>query len=261
MSDGLDVRARYEAALRSIGAVAEHPMRRAIFATFVEQEPADQQIWCFDQLVRGAIWGRTPDFDAMLACADWLIRQRRADNYDLFAGLFEVATKDNRDTIKFLLRDPPPHRTLGANAKLPQVRLPIDRDVTLGERKSFARGNNKQLLERLLMDPSPLVFSQLLGNPNITVAQVISAVARRPSVPELLDVVLDHPRWFSEAVVREAVVRNPFGRTGNALRLLPTLNIRVLREIGNSADLHPQVHAFAKMLVDLRERRTAPWKV
>lgn len=251
----------YDTTLRQIGSLPEIPMRRAaVGAAVTALEPAEG-VWWIDQLVRGALWGKNPEMDAMIACADWLVRLRQEDDYDTIATLYEAAAQAERESVLMLLRDPPAHRALRNGARLPETRLPLNRDVTLGERRSMARGQDRRFLERLILDPSPLVVEQLLANPAIRLSDVITIAARRPTLPELVLQVALAPKWFRESKIREAIVQNPFAATGLALKLMPTLNIHSLRKIRHAGDLHPAVHTFAKILVELREQRTAPWKV
>lgn len=265
-SDGVDepvdeLLERYDTTLRQIGSLPEIPMRRAAVAAAVTALEPDEAVWWIDQLIRGALWGKNPEMDAILACADWLVRLRQEDDYGTIATLYEAAAEAGRESVLMMLRDPPAHRALRNGARLPETRLPIDRDVSLGERRSMARGQDRRFLERLILDPSPLVVGQLLENPAIRLPDVVTIAARRPTVPELVLQVALAPKWFRELQLREAIVQNPFAATGLALKLMPTLNIHSLRKIRHAGDLHPMIREFAELLVQLREQRTAPWKV
>lgn len=256
-----DLSRRYDAALRRISALPELPMRRAALDETIAAMDDAEAVWWIDQLVRGALWGRSPEIDAMLACADWLVRLDPKQDYERIQGLFIAAAEAERESVIMLLRDAPPHRALRAGAKLPEVRLPLDRDVSVGERRSLARGNNRNLLDRLLQDPNPLVLDRLLDNPLLVVGDALTVASRRPTTPDLLQIVALKPRWLKEHEVREALVQNPFAATGLALKLLPTLHVQTLRRIRNAGDLHPAIHETASLLVRLREERTAPWRV
>ena len=197
----------------------------------------------------------------MMATVWWLLEMRRSDDYDTIKALYKAAHKSNRVAVLDLFREVPPHRALAEGQELPEARLPHDREVTLGERRMLAAGPDTKLLERLLMAVDPLVIRKLLDNPHIGVDDVRVVATRRPTTPEILNEVVFHPRWFCRLKAREAVVRNPYANTGLVLKLLPTLGIRRLRRIVYSGDLHQLVQQSAKRLVQLREDRTAPWKV
>lgn len=83
------------------------------------------------------------------------------------------------------------------------------RTVTLGERKSLARGRTRTTLDRILHDPHPDVIRILLSNPVVRESDVQRISALRPVVPEVLREVFVHPRWFVRYPIRLALVQNP----------------------------------------------------
>jgi hypothetical protein len=111
------------------------------------------------------------------------------------------------------------------------------RPLTLGERKSLARRRDRQLLLRILGDPSPDVIRILLGNPALTEADVVRLCARRPIAPQVLREVFCSPRWMLRYAVRLAICRNPYTPLELALSLVPHLTLQDARELAMSADL------------------------
>lgn len=246
---------RQEQLLQRLGGLLELPMRQAQLRLLLTSVDPEEACWHMGQILRGALWGRNPHIDAMLACSLWLIQERAQGNFTLFEDLFRAAHTSEREEILHLLRDPPPHRALLEGSRLPEVRLPIERDVSLGERRSMARGSNRVILERLLMDPSELVIQKLLDNPAIQMPDLLVIASRRPTRAEILTSIATHTRWMRQHDVREALVRNPFTPTGISLRLLPTLHSRIINQIKNSGDLHPLLPPFAELLLRLRSKR------
>jgi hypothetical protein len=196
-----------------------------------------------------------------MAAARWLVEVGLQDRYSVLQRLFEAAHEEGRETVKFLLREVPPQRELGEGAKLPEVRLPLERNVTLGERRQLALGSSRRLLERLVADPHPMVIERVLMNPLLRPQDVLMIASRRPTTVELLVTVAHHAGWYKVHEVREALVRNPYNHTSIALRLLPTLHIHTLRRIRDATDVHRAVVQMAELLVELREQRTAPLRV
>lgn len=252
---------RFASALRALPSLPELPMRQAWIAQALEAlDPLEAVFW-LDQLIRGALWGHTAHMDAYMAATLWLIERGLADDYALLQRLFEAAHEEGREAVKFLLREAPPLRALERGAKLPEARLPMDRQVTLGERRQIAVSAPRRLMERLLLDPHPMVIARVLQNPGVRPVDVQVIASRRPTTPELLVEVVRHARWFRVHEVRESLAMNPYNHTGVALRLLPTLHVKTLRRIRDAGDLHRAVSDFARLLVELRERRTAPLRV
>lgn len=96
----------------------------------------------------------------------------------------------------------------------PPARQPVPdhgrgRPLTLGERKSLARGRDRQLLARALRDPHPDVAAILLANPALIEADVRRLASRRPIDPEVLRQILAQPRWAVRYAVRRGILQNP----------------------------------------------------
>ncbi|MFW5920330.1 MAG: hypothetical protein ACOCUS_00720 [Polyangiales bacterium] len=115
------------------------------------------------------------------------------------------------------------------------------RPLTLGERKSLARRNDRNLIARVLRDPHPDVIGILLGNPSVTEDDVVRLCARRPVPPEVLRQVFRSPRWVLRYRVRRALVRNPHCPLDVALQLTAHLNAQDAREVANSPELADEV--------------------
>ena len=252
---------RYQQHLRRIASLPELIMRQAMTRELLATLPEEEVVWWIDQLIRGALWGRQDAMDAMLAMSTWLMALQREDDYERVQGLFRAAHAERREAVMAVLRALPPQRALADGARLPEVRLPLSREVTLGERRAMAAGQDRRLLERLLQDPEPLVLTKLLDNPHIQADDLLSVAARRPTRPELLEALTIHPRWIVHLPLREALVRNPYGQTGLSLKLLPTLPLPMLRQVRLATDLHPTLPQLAALLITLREERTAPLRV
>lgn len=260
-SQGAELFERYRQHLRKISSLPELPMRLACTGELLEQLEPLEAAWWIDQIMRGALWGHQDEMDAMLSMSCWLIDLQLQDRYELVQRLFEAAHEERREGVMFLLRSLGPHRELANGARLPEVRLPLNRDVSLGERRAMASGSNRQLLERLLLDASELVLTKLLDNPHVHMNDLLSVAARRPTRQELLWCLARHPRWIVHLPIREAITRNPYNSTGIGLKLLPTLPLPMLRQLRNATDLHPALNQFASLLITLREERTAPLRV
>ena len=247
--------------VQRVAGLPELAMQSAAVKAVREGLDAMETAWCIDPLLRGALWGHPGAPEAMLAMIWWLIQMRLEDEYDRIKDLFVASHQGERFAVTDLVREVPPYRSLPKGRRLPEVRLPMDRDTTLGERRMLAGGPKRKFLDRLLMDPSPLVIEKLMNNPQVRLQDVMTVATRRPTVPEILQVVVLHRRWFGRYDARAAVVQNPFADTGLVLKLLPTMRLKTLRSLVNSGDLHPLIHESAGRLVRLREERTAPWGV
>jgi len=122
----------------------------------------------------------------------------------------------------------------------------MERPVPLGERRSLARGKDKDLLERLLLDPHPLVIRNLLENPALTEEWVLRLVTRRPVRTEVLAEVAASRRWFHRYRVRLALARNPYTPTDLSVRCVPELQTPDLADMAQDGGLHEEVVMAAR---------------
>lgn len=111
------------------------------------------------------------------------------------------------------------------------------RVLTLGERKSLARRQDRDLIARVLRDPHPHVIRILLGNPGLTEDNVVQLCARRPVPPDVLREVFRQPRWVVRYRVKLALALNPFAPLDVTLQLAPHLTAQDQRRLIAAADL------------------------
>jgi len=137
----------------------------------------------------------------------------------------------------------------------PGSALPRDvAELALGVRRSLARGMEMRLLEKLLLDPDPIVLDHLLRNPRLTEEHAVRIAARRPISEPALRAVADSARFGVRPRVRVAIARNPYCPTDLALRLLGTLPLPVLREMRADGALDARVLAQVRDEIARRER-------
>jgi len=131
----------------------------------------------------------------------------------------------------------------------------VGRPLTLGERKSVARGRDPNLIARVLRDPDPAVIAILLGNPSLVEAQVVRLAVRRPVNPAVLREVFRSLRWSTQQAVRLALVQNPWCPLEVAVRLVPLLTVAERRSVARSGEIPVQVR---RLCTDLSPLLTGP---
>lgn len=122
----------------------------------------------------------------------------------------------------------------------------MGRPVTLGERKSLARRNDRELIARVLRDPHPDVMRILLGNPRLTENDVLRLCARRPVASDVLREVWKCPRWIVRYPIKVALVLNPYTPLDIGLQLVPLLHGQDVRRVLAAADLSPELQAACR---------------
>lgn len=170
--------------------------------------------------------------------------------YDTRANLYVSAKAAGHTALARLLFTASP--TGDNDDDLPPERpiIPRGKPLTLGERKSLARGHRRELLQHLLRDPHPDVVTILLDNPHITEADVLVIATRRMPRPGALVAVARNHRWRIRYNVRRALVLNPHTPALEALRLATTLRPADLRMVADDPNLAAPLRQQARELLE-----------
>lgn len=168
-----------------------------------------------------------------------------------FESLREAAKRAHLLALQRLLRrGPPPEQVERPWSELPVPDYGRGRELTVGERRSLARRPTKSALDRLVVDPHPLVIHQLMGTPRLTEDNVVRMVARRPARLEVLREVARWPRWIGSARVRLSMICNPGTPTALSVPLLHLCHRGELRQILQAVDTLPVLRATANELLE-----------
>ena len=124
------------------------------------------------------------------------------------------------------------------------------RELTVGERRTLARSNNRRVLEKLLRDPHPLVLRQLLGNPRLTEDDVVRLAARRPLPRNIAPALAESPRWLRRPRVRLTLLLNPGTPEPISMPLLAVCTRCELLEVVHGVDASLALRGSAQELLE-----------
>jgi hypothetical protein len=171
-------------------------------------------------------------------------------DYDFRRDLYAAADARGAEAVKRHLHSLPEL----ADADVLARRLPKDvAEIPLGRRRSLAKGDDRVLLEKLALDPDPLVAEHLLQNPRMREPDVVRIAALRPIGGDTLRAIDAVERWHRSPRVRTAIARNPYCPIDLAMRLVPTLGTAVLREIVDDAGLAWPVREAIQVELETRD--------
>lgn len=128
-----------------------------------------------------------------------------------------------------------------------EARIPdygAGRVLTLGERKSLARKPDRDMVERLLLDPHPEVIRRVLSNPRLTEDLVVRLASRRPCPRGVLAEIARATRWSGRPRVRLALVLNPSIAEDIAVRLVSLMMRQELALVASRLPLDSPVYAL-----------------
>ena len=151
------------------------------------------------------------------------------------------------DSVVRLLMNPPPKGKKFSEYDF--VEGQAVHDITLGEKRSLAKGLDKDLLDRIIYDEDPIVIRNILSNPRIIERDVLKIASKRPIKSGILKVISESPKWAARYVVKRALVLNPFTPTGIALGLVNVMQYKDLKLIASSGSLHDEIRNSARDLL------------
>ena len=121
--------------------------------------------------------------------------------------------------------------------------------MSVGERLKLALKGNRDARQILIRDSSRMVQRFVLQNPRITDDEIIMMAKNRSIDRELLDHICKRKEWLGNYQVKLALATNPKTPLPLAVRLVPSLLPRDLRNLAKSKNVPSAVNGLAKRLV------------
>jgi len=216
-------------------------MRRVVLVELLHDCASDEAARLCGELIR-----RGPDgapFDIALLTLATAIDEN-ALPYELHGRLYAGARELGDDILAQILLS----QAAPVADEVPKgVAIPGRPHITLGERKSLARGAvPRHLLDRLLRDPDPMVIEILLGNPRLTELDVVRMAARRPTTPEAQRLIFRSERFIPRYEVKLALARNPYTPSDLATKLVLLLSESDRRSCAEDQKLAEPVRIVAR---------------
>jgi hypothetical protein len=126
--------------------------------------------------------------------------------------------------------------------------VPTERQQVVHERIEpplVPDGTISRALEKLLVDPDPIVIRNLLNAPRLTEREVVKIAAARTTSARVLLEILKSRRFGNREHVRIAVTRNSRTPVAVALSVLPSLDSRAITEIARDPKVNEALRAAA----------------
>ncbi len=226
-------------------------MRRAVLRTCLDESDDGAVVALLDRCWSGALAGRNLHRELIQELAlDGALLQELG--YDRITELYEVAhTLDLPDVMRMFMGER--HR-----GNITQAEAMDDNEhlaLSAGQRRAAARGQDRQMLDRILHDRDHRVIRHFLDNPRAVERDVVRIAAMRPTKPKILRLIARHRRWATRYQVRLALVCNPYTPLPIATQLVPTLLLQDLRQVISGIPVSFELRNAARAAL---ERRTHP---
>lgn len=237
-----------ESLLRRLASVEGEEVRRALWAEALSSLDPAEAARVLDRVARQAALRRPEAVSAYLALLNLPALVERVGPGPM-AGILAAAQTGGLEGCLLLLeyRGPP-----AAPEDLGPPPDPLLDTLTLGHRKTAARGPRSSVLDRILRDPDPRVVGEILRNPRLREAEVLAIASRRPCTEAVFSLLVRTGAWLRRPAVQRAVVRNPFAPPRLAAALAPLLRDPELEEIAKDEGLHPAVRDGALLVLAWR---------
>jgi hypothetical protein len=108
------------------------------------------------------------------------------------------------------------------------------------------------LLEKLALDPDPVVIGNLLRNPRLREVEVVRIAALRNVPTSTLEEIARVERWATRLLVRTALARNPNCPVALAIRLIGGLPLGVLKTLRSDPGLPDETMRQVEVEIDRR---------
>ena len=251
MASDSDGASRATALARKLNAVREWRMRLQVLADTLRDEPPDPMVTTLRALLVLDRTRPTRESGAALEALAATLSTPDLLPYPVRMELYEAAVANGYDEIRRMLFEVSPSGQQPANDD-PGAERPLEprgRPLTLGERKSLARGHVRDKIALLARDPHPSVIEILLSNPHLTEREVLVIATQRPTSPEALTIVATSERWAKRYSVKRALALNPYTPAHLSVRLAMTLSRTDLRAIAADSNLPEPLRNQAEALL------------
>jgi hypothetical protein len=121
-------------------------------------------------------------------------------------------------------------------------------------RLKLARGAPRTLRAILLRDSNGQVAVSALLHNNLSDQEVEQAAANRAVAEEVLETIAKKREWVNRYSISKALVWNPRTPLPTALRLVPKLGVRDLRELGRDRNVADAVRSTALRLYRIKQQ-------
>lgn len=237
--------------LKIVPTLRGHDLRLAFVRQLVSTSTPDQLRRAFDEIWQASDEGQQGARDVMLAIVGLMAEPEMRQLLASLGSGFLVQSKP-----ALASRKPTDLRACDEERKVPDYGA--GRPLTLGERKSLARRPDRQLMQRLLLDPNPSVIRNLLANSRVTEDDVLTLAARRPISEQLIEELLRHPKWSTRRRIRMAIVLNPSCPTSIGFALSISLMRSELRVLAQSTEVSQDLRLFASSRLQFLGRHRKP---
>lgn len=162
----------------------------------------------------------------------------------------EISDEELEEAIA-VVRDLPPSGEVEEKTGLSEGQI---RQLPVPARLKLTRGAPRSLRTLLLRDSNSLVAVSVITNNSLSDQEVEQTAGNRAVVEEVLEAIAKKREWVNKYTVAKSLVWNPRTPLPTALRLVPKLAVRDLRELGRDRNVPDAVRSTALRLYRIKQQ-------
>lgn len=128
------------------------------------------------------------------------------------------------------------------------------RMLSVPSRLKLSRGAPRSLRTILIRDTNPQVACAALLFNNLTDQEIEQTAASRSVVEEVLEAIAKKREWVSRYSVAKALIQNPRTPLPRALKLLPRMSVKDMRELSRDRNIPDAVRSTALRLYRIKQQ-------
>jgi hypothetical protein len=128
-------------------------------------------------------------------------------------------------------------------------------NMAVNEKIRLATLGNKEARNLLIKDPNRLVIHSVLSSPKLTEDEVISFAGNKNLSKEVANLISNKKEFLKSYAVKVALVNNPKTQVPTAIKLLPYLIEKDVRNVAKSRGISSVVVAAARRIITQRAAR------
>jgi len=145
---------------------------------------------------------------------------------------------------------------LGAEIEEDNVsKYQLSLNLSVTEKIKMGMTGDKEWRGLLIKDANKLVQGAVMKNPRITEPEVIAIARNKQSSDEMIRMILLNKDWLKLYELKRALVWHPKTPLPKALRMIPFLTLRDLKEIARSRNVQTVLSTAARKAIELKQKK------
>jgi hypothetical protein len=128
--------------------------------------------------------------------------------------------------------------------------------MSVSEKIKYATRGNKEARTILIKDASKLVVAAVIKSPKITEEEILKVAQNKQANDEAIRIITLNKEWLKNYSIRVALINNPKTPPGIAIRLIPYLSKKDLKDLAGSRNVSSLISSNARKALAAKSKTT-----